>query len=414
MADAIRAGFEQDCAHLPIDLGLVKRLRLYQTGFVNKNPDHAEFFGGHLIGVKVVRFTDADENKWFDEIVLIERERIYETHHRNPVLNGQNGVFKVSGDPMNLSCAYLLHKLHSDSKMSAAVRTEAMIDVLLIMQFKFLTSRLYRLFRYPADPEVAEAAYLALSNKYSIKVLGSWLAVLTERAKDVISPRSIHYNAIAKMNDDRAVVYMINDIQGRIREMLKNIYDVFLQVHKSGARVSSTSAVVEFDGVESVRDQINGVEIYKRYLRSTVADRNSFVRAELMKVVLGLVETAREKHLAATLEYITTNHLRNTVDDVDELLNATMVHSFRYLSSNVASLRTTVDLGAILIRLKGVYTSSRSTDPDLLALRNLCESIVKKAIATGTGSVIAATRTATLLYLVARAYSMRHYTSAGT
>jgi hypothetical protein len=413
MADAIRAGFERDCASLPIDANLVRQLRLYQTGFVNKNQDHQVFFGGHLLGVQVVRFTPNDLQAWFDDILHVDEETIFETHHKNPVLNGANGIYHVAGDPMNLSCAWLLHKLHSNPKMSFEVRRQAMIDVLLIMQYKFLTSRLYRLFRYPADREVAEAAYAQLNNKYKIKELGSWLAVLQERAEDIVKPNSIHYDAIAKMDDDRKVVYLINDTQGRIREMLKNIYDIFLKTHAAGERVSATSAVAEFDGVEAIRDQTNGMEIYKRYLRSVVVDKNAFIRPELLKVVGALTESAREKHVVATLEYISANHLRNTVDEIDVLLDSTMVHSFRYLSANVTSLRSTVDLPAMLTRLKGVYTSSRSTDPDLLALRQLCERVVKHAIHTSTPAVIAAVRTAVLLYLVARAYSMRHYTSGG-
>lgn len=413
MADAIRAGFEKDCAHLKIDEELVKRIRLYKTGFINKNADYAEFFGGHLIGVKVVRFTDADEDRWFDEILRIDQSVVSQTHHRNPVLNGENGLFKVAGNPLNLASAWLLHKFHSNSKMSAALRQEAMIDLLIIMQATFLTSRLYRHFKYPADPEVAEAAYLALSNKFLIKTEGSWLGVLTARAKDVIAANSIHYNAISRMDEDRGVVYLINDTQGRIREMLKNIYDVFLKTHQSGIRVSSTSAVAEFDGVESIRDQIGGVEVYKRYLRSIVADKNSFIRSELVKVTLNLADTAKEKNLLAVLSYISENHLRSATDEIDDLLNETMIHSFRYLSANSSGLRSTVDLPAILTRLKGVYTSSRSTDPDLLALRKRCESVVKKSIQTTTPAVISATRTAVLLYLVARAYSMRYYTNAG-
>src|SRR6185312_8255581 len=144
MTSLIKAVFEEICSNLVIDQSLCTKIHLYQTGFVNKNSEHSEFFGGNLLGVQVVRFTDTDKHTWFDDIIVADEEHLREKLHVIPALQGANGVFNVAGDPMNLSLAWVLHRIHNETSMKADVRYEAMIDVLLMMQIKFMTSRLYR------------------------------------------------------------------------------------------------------------------------------------------------------------------------------------------------------------------------------------------------------------------------------
>lgn len=409
MSSRIKEVFEEVCHDLKIDSQLCSRIHQYQTGFVNKNPDHSEFFGGNLLGVQVVRFSDSDKNLWFDEIISTDEELLREKLHVIPDLIGANGVFNVAGDPMNLSLAWVLHRLHNETSLRAEIRREAMIDTLLIMQIKFLTSRLYRMFKYPADRAVAEATYVRLSNKFSIKTEGSWLGVLRSRAEDVISASSIHKQAIMRMDNDKEIVRMINDIQGRIRDMLKNIYDLFLKINREGVRVNAQSSVIEYDGVEALKDKTHGLSTYTRYIKSVVADKNSFIREELMRVICDAVPSCPPKHIQNTLVYVSNNYLKNANDAIDQWISEVMVHSFVYLLENKNSVRANVDLIWLISRLRGVYSSSRSTDPDLLKLRKETENIVRKAIDSRTEAVVAACRTAVLLYIVARAYTMKHY-----
>lgn len=89
-----------------------------------------------------------------------------------------------------------------------------------------------------------------------------------------------------------------------------------------------------------------------------------------------------------------------------------MVHAFAYLSDNRIALRSNIDLSSMLIRLKGAYTSSRSTDPDLLELRSLVEEVIRPAVDSKTEAVVASVRTGVLLYIVSRAYTKNYYSGA--
>jgi hypothetical protein len=406
---SIKGVFESECAHLALDAQLAKRIHLYTVGFAHKNQDHIEFFGGNLTGVQVVRFTDSDKDRWFTEILQADESTL---EARLVALPTVNSDWVVSSDTLNLSCAWLLHALLHSKKLSDAQRHQAMLDVVLVMQYKFLTSRLYRHFKYPADRATAEATYAALTFKYAIKQYGSWAAVLNARAEEVISPTGLHRKAIELMDPDSTVIYLLNDTQGRIRDMLKNIYDVFLQVHRQGIKISSTSSLVEHDGVEILKDKSKNLLAYTRYINSIITDRNSFIREELLTVIEKQMKTMPPRLFRESLEWMSDNYRQSGASMIEELLNETLIHSFDYLAENRNLVRNSTDLASLLTRLRGVYMSSRSTDPALFSLREKAEKIVKLATNNKNSSVIAAVRTGILLYLIARAYSMRYYSQS--
>lgn len=406
----VRDVFNTECAGLGIDAKLVKRLRIYRIDFVQKNEEHAAFFGQNLLGVHVVRFDTSDRDRWFDDVLDADEIALERRLHALP---GINPEFNVSSDVMNLSCIWLLHKLFN-SKLPERDKHAAMIDVMLVMQYKFFTSRLYRHFRYPADRAVAEATYAQLKLTYDIKKFGSWNDLFNSKAEDAIAKTSVHYDTIRLMDDDLAVVYFANDAQGRIRDMLKNLYDEFLKVHKQGMRVHSVTLLVEHDGSEILKDRSKNLSAYTRYLHSIVGDKNSFVHAELVRVICKVMHTMSESMFVETLEWMSRNYRQSRSEVIEEVLDEVLIHAFDYLVAHRDVVRTSTDLPALISKLKGVYMSSRSTDPTLLALRKKTEDMVSKA--TGKplkSSTVPAARTGVLLYCVVRAFTMRHYTNAG-
>ena len=108
MTETIKSTLDQVCSGLKIDNHLITNLRKISTGFVNKNKQHLEFFGGNLTGVQVVRFLPADKDKWFNSILECDEEYLRERLHALPTINPD---FVVSSDPMNLSVVWIVHKI---------------------------------------------------------------------------------------------------------------------------------------------------------------------------------------------------------------------------------------------------------------------------------------------------------------
>lgn len=409
MDQSVLGVFNDECKNLEINSAFAKRLSTYQTMFVHKNPDHVAFFGGVLIGVNTVRFTNEDHDKWFNDILEVDDSPLEDRLLALPTVNAD---WNVSSDTLNLSVVWLVHAIYTSKHLSQEQKHNAMVDALLVLQYKFITGRLFRHFRFPADKDTAQAAYAQLSNKFAIKRYGSWSALLIARSEEIISPTGIHRRAIEKMDDDEGVRYMLNDIQGRIRDMLKKIYDVFINVHKAGKKIISVSSTIEHDGVEILRDKTKSLSSYTRYLHSIVSDRNSFIRAELLDVVLKMMKHAPPKLVEQTLVWMSNNYRQRGAGKVEEILNEVMIHSFDYLSDDKSAMRNSADLPTLLARLKGVYMSSRTTDPAVKKLREDTEAVAKMATSNKNAPIISAVRTTVLLYIVLRTFTMKHYSAS--
>lgn len=406
--ESILTTFERECAGLVIDAKLAKAIATYQASWRTRNEEHIAFFSGKTLGVQVVRFLPSDRDRWFQDILRADEDILTEELHALPTVNPD---FFVSSDAMNLSCAWLLHAFYK-SKLPEKERHEAMINVALVLQYKYFTSILYRFFQYPADPATAEATYASLSKRFAITKYDNWFQLLQAFSERLFDRSSPHFSAVSKMDRDSDVVNMINDVQGRLKDIVKNIYRVFMEVHKHGIRIQTSSSVIEFDGKEMLRDRTRGLQNYTRYIESVVPDKSSFVRSELVSVIENMMTSMDPKLFVKCLEWMSDNFRGTHTGAIEGLLNDCLVHSFSYLSNNATLVRDTHDLPGILSRLRGTYTSSRSSDVILLSLREKTEHIARLATGNKNSNTLAALRTGILLYICLRTYTMQYYAQA--
>jgi len=153
------------------------------------------FFGG----VNPVKFLPSDQMRWFDEIIRADELALEQKLLALPTVNKD---WKVSSNTMNLSCAWLIYAIHVSKALTPQQKHQGMMDVLLILQYKFFTSLLFHYFRYPAKPEVAEATYAALSDKFTIKQVGTWGALFKDRAETILAKDSPHMKNGTLLNFD--------------------------------------------------------------------------------------------------------------------------------------------------------------------------------------------------------------------
>lgn len=281
----------------------------------------------------------------------------------------------------------------------------------MVLNIKLLTSLLYNYFKYPADEAVAKAAYAELSYKFSLKQEGSWYKYLESRSRDILDKKSIHYEVLTQFDKDLKIVATINDIQGRIRGAFKNIYGVFRNIHAQGIRIASSSAIIEHDGVEVLRDKTRSLTTYTRYLSSILHDQDSLMKEDLMQAIEKIMKTMPPKLFRETLQWLSLNYGTKYTELIDKNINAMMIHAFDYLNANRFLMRNTTDLPSLITKLKGTYMSSRNTDVALKEMRTDFENMVRLATGNKNDSILSSVRTGIMLYLVTRAISMKHYTN---
>lgn len=401
----IKTLFETNCQDLVFDEKLAKKVSGYQIGFVNKNEEHMVFFGGNLTGVQVVRFTTADKDKWFSEILeaddIVMEEALLE-------VNAIDKNWHVATNIFNMSCLWVIHKFLT-SDLDEKIKARAALDAALALQYKFLSSLLYQFFRFPCDSRTAQAAYAQLSYKFSLKKFGSWYATLENRCKDLVDKDGLHYQTLLRFDNDVDIIKALNDSQGRLRDMMKNIYSVLMDVHRSGVKIKTTNSLLDNDGEVSLKDKTHNLNNYTKYLQSVLGDKDSFIKLELTELIEKIMFTMSPKMFLTSLEWCSDNYIGHYNKEIDELVTETMIHSFGYMSDNRTVIKNNHDLATLLTRLRGVYMSSRSTDPDLMKLRKLSTDVIKKATKSKNENMIAAIRTGLLLYIVLRAMTYSHY-----
>ena len=87
---------------------------------------------------------------------------------------------------------------------------------------------------------------------------------------------------------------------------------------------------------------------------------------------------------------------------IDDFIKLTVVHSYHLVSDmGEAELG---DLPSVLVTLKNLYLSTRSTDPELIKIRKLGEMLIKEAAGKVNPSLEMATRTSVILYITLRTF----------
>lgn len=409
MAKSIKEVFQTECSHLKINPEFAKRVGLYERAYVNRSEDHIEFLGGVLLGTPPLRFYSTDRNAWFDEVMEADDETLKSELHALPTVDKDRNV---SSDVLNLSLVWMVHALYNAPQLSARQKEEAMVATLRVMHYRFLSSLMAHYFRYEPDREIMEATYAALNYKFALKRAGSWSALIDQRTQDIISPKSIHIRTIQKFDNDEQILYMITDIQGRIREVVKKMYRVFVEVHRSGTKVKSRSGHVTLDGELHVRDLQRSNQQYMTYIHSTLVDRATFIRPELVRIVADAMHTMPEKNMVMSLEYMADNYGKRGDPRVAKLVDETVLHAFDYINNNRDEFRTSLSLVTLLSRLRSLYMSSRSNDPALVRIRDLAYAIVKRTVKSSNTSMLASVRTGVMLYVVLRTFAMTYYSTA--
>lgn len=406
---SLKEVFGEHTQHLKFDAKLADAFFKMQTHFVNKNQEHMDFFGGCLTGVQVVRFTRQELNLFFSDTLDLDPIELRQELLKLPDIHEER---KVASDTFNLTCMYLVHRFLTSPLIDPKRRERAALDVCLLFNYKCLTSLMSEYFRYPADPRLAQATYANLSYRFLIKKLGSWQEVLNFRAGEMIDDAGLHRKNLIKFSEDERVTYAVTDSQGRLRSMLKYIYAEMMKAQKDGEKIYTTSStIVDADGEEVFKDKVHGLENYLHYTLEIAHDKHSFIKQELIAIIVKMMPTMQERGFVKVLDWLTDSIGKPNHKHINDLIELTVTHSYHYLHSQGIQVRQSKDVGVILSKLKNIYVSSRTTDTDLLKMRELGAEMITDSIGKTNDQAVAAIRTGLFLYICLRTYTKHYYST---
>lgn len=400
----IKGEMDELLRHVKFNQALMKDIYRTQVGFINKNDQHMEFFGGNLTGVHTLTFAPKDYNVVYNDLLKIDSEDIRNVIKKSPSIIQ---TAEVMTDPFNHAMMYMTHRFLTSPFLNDEGKKNAAMYSMMYLHMKILVNLYNNWFEFNVDEKLARAAYSNMSNRFILKQLGSWQALLEYRSSEFITEggNNKRYAKLIDYTKDYEVITLITDARGGIAEYLKNIYSVIMSTHKSGEKIDYTSPIgTTQEGDDTIKDKIGGIDSYINYFMSVVNDRNTFIKQNLVEISLRVMHTMQRNGFIETLEWITKACGSKDYPYVETFIRDSLQHSYNYLADNGIDPYNPKNIAVVLDKLKGMYTSSRSTDETLLRLREVGLLLIKDATGKTNEQTASAIRNGIFIYLSLRLF----------
>lgn len=401
--DAVKDIFDGLVDDLVINPRWVSTLRRFVYGFATKDNDHTEFFGSPYLGTHRVLFKTSDRVTFFRDIIDVDEVRLRDELIKTRWINKD---FKVSSSAFNLSIVYLMHRVYI-SDLPRNMKEDALINLVMLFHYRIMTSIMNHYFGYLVKPSVAITAYNKLSLKFDIKRYGSWTDLFKARGEYIIDQRTgIHFDTFAKMDNDKKIVYMVNDMESRLKGVVNDYTKVLYEIKDSVDLVETDSGLAVMDGELNIKDVQKQVNRYKNYIGNVLNDKNSFFKQELVTYAAKAIPRTDEDKLEMIIRDFPAQYSHAKGEQYREFVDDVTTHLFEYLASNAIRHN---DLKNVFFKLRGAYTSSKSTNALLFKLRKNGDELVKTMTGIKTDIKITSLRTSLMLYIVIRTLTMESY-----
>jgi hypothetical protein len=361
-------------------------IRRYVSEF-EMRPTHMIALNTAMLGISKMFFVAKDVNKLFN-IFDVELRHFKKTVHTADSIDTSRSV---TSDPYNIFVMWLSHKIRL-SNLSIKEKEDMQFLIFKMLHYKFFTSVVNHNLKYGADEEVMFYTIDELSGKFYIKQkeTPTWRLVIEARSRDVISHGSIHSSALSTLHPDEKVLYVITDIQTRIRKQLVTIIYKFHDNKKAGNRISATGMSNEIDGKTVLKVVTTNIDSMVNKISNTVLNTNEFIDADMINVAATLTKNITPDMLSTLLikfsDLATTQQKKKDQELKKGANNKTILIGYKLLIRNIIQktyrqcmLDKDIDMGSrvqILNKARNIYRSSRISDKDIIIVKNSVGHVV--------------------------------------
>lgn len=356
------------------DKNFYKKINYLNIQFLLKG-ENKTFFGSQLIGCYIVKYTTSDKSDFFEFLFDMDYEYVDDHIKKIETIYKE---FKIARDSVNLVSFYIAHRFLSNKLLSKKDSFEYAKEILNYFNYRTLVTLTSNYFIYPISEEEALSIFERLSNKYIIKKVKNWKEYCDYRSEEYL--KSKFYDLLLKMNDDDALPNAINDLYSRTKDTIKNIYSEFMDMYeKDEALVKRKNVINDIEGQEVISDIFNHNENAINNILSSLNDRNTFIKNDLVDVTCEIIKNLSFKHLYECLNivfnYTHKNH--KNYEEVTLLIKRIIVYVFSYLQRNEVFLTNKNNILKILDLVIGNLLYARSTDKEIDNIKNDIINIIK-------------------------------------
>lgn len=364
----------------------------------------------------IQQFTDSIKRKLFNPVASmtmgISNSEMKQIIHNIPTIDDN---FVVASDPFNLFAIWVTYNI-LNSKIDSKLKHQAAQSTILLLHYKFFTSLVNYRFKYPANEQTMITTYEAISNKFDIKVLGTWKKVMEKGADDAIDANGIHSKTWTSFDNDMKILYIITDIQSRLRSKVNLFYEAYMQVKAEGDLIGSYDTVgTDTEGQKQIMANEHGIDIAIASVYQDCMAISRIVDIKAMRLVVALFTSIRLDQfkqfiIAFSEECVKLAKLggdekivkdKQTGDELllggHALIRAIIQQSYRYCRNNDIDIEVP---SKFIKGVKDVYTSSRISDANIIQVKNSVAYYVGTLQGSTREATVTALRTAFIVYII--------------
>lgn len=321
--------------------------------------------------------------------------------------------YKVASDPFNLFSIYVVY-IFLSSNLPEKLKREAAFSVLMFLQYKFFTSLVNHRFKYKPSLEAMQATFEAISGRFDIKTYGTWKEVLRARASDFLDKHSVHYKTLCVLEPDTKVLYVVTDLQTRIRNQINLFTEEFMRIKETQDRIGGYSLQgTDPDGNATIVDISDHFDAMVSGVYQDAMSISHFLDDTLIRLIVKFFTSLNQTNFRSVLisfsEYavkqarsgqqLSTEKINGESVNVGAyvLINSIIQKTYRYLNLNNVNIR---NVGALLKATKEVYGSSRIADEGIVEVRRSVSYLLTKIQSSTREATLTALRSAFVIYII--------------
>lgn len=428
---------------IAINQDTYRLIKSFCLGFETRDA-HPYALNTAYLGLHKIQFSIVDRNMLFDifyssgstEAMKELKKLTTSSGFRNMKFNDKASEMKIlfkdvdevdenretQSDVFNIFCIYIIHKVHNSS-LPTNIKTDYIFCVLKLLQYRFFTSLIWRRFKYGANEAVMRSTVDGLSNKFAIVQYGTWKKLIEARATEFYTSGSVHYKTITHASDDKSLLYVISDLQTRLRNQINIITSRYYTAHADEEAIKSYSLTgSDLDGEKILLDQKNVFENMSIGLTKELYVLNNFIDNELVSLMCKLYANITENSFKLILRKLSikvveqakskspdkggVDEVRKTGDieiyiGMHAYVKNLILHTYRFCVLNKVPLNSKL---AILKAVKDVYGSSRVANSEILSVKDSTELLVMACGASRRAATLASLKLAVITYFIVKSF----------
>ena len=405
----------------PVTDLFIRNLVEYCAMFETKN-EHSAALNTYLLGTVPIFFTDTDRSVFFSIIGGVSEKKIKEILRYAP---GIEPSWVVLNDPYNQMIVYTAHRV-AMSTVSDELKEQGLFALFKMLHYKFFTSLVFQYYKFGPNKDTMESVIKSLSAKYDIVKYGTWKKVIEARSRDIFATDSIHFGTIYNFKYDADVLYVITDIQSRIRQKIRTINLIYREQKEKGDEIRSYGLVDEIDGQKVITSSTNILDMMLSSMLQQIQSPARFIDNELIHVLSQQYSSVNESTFriivtmfselaaiqASSGDFEKVRVIKNEneygeeteyeiYEGLGKLTYELLQKSYRRCMIDKVNMNSKIE---ILTKVKNIFSSSRISDEAVVTVKRSFTYFVGNCGETTRAATIASLTIVLILYIIIKSF----------